>query len=141
MRFKTEKEITEIVRKFEDASIARNDWGHVEHLVVALHYVDTDDLETATAKMRDGIFNLLRNGFNVDLENEMPYHETLTVFWMQTVAEFVSNRSSLSLLDRANELADLYDKDFPLNFYTREILFSDEARTKFIEPTDSACDA
>lgn len=82
MRYKDEKEIAEIVRRFEDATISRDDWKHAEHLTVALHYLCLHDIETATDKMRDGIFKLLK-AFEVDLSKEMPYHETLTVFWMR----------------------------------------------------------
>jgi len=133
MRFSTEEEIEEVVRTFEDASIARDRWKHAEHLTVALHYLTLHDMETATAKMRDGIFKLLTEGFEVDLSKEMPYHETLTVFWMRTVDDFRRSTNGTSMLEKANELVNKYDKDHPLKFYTREFLFSDEARAKFVE--------
>lgn len=132
MRYKDEKEILEVVRSFEDATISRDAWKHAEHLTVALHYVSLHDMETAAAKMRDGIFKLLA-AFEVDLTKEMPYHETLTMFWMRTVADFNKTKSSTSLLEKANELVATYDKDYPLKFYSREFLFSDEARRRFVD--------
>ncbi len=90
------------------------------------------DVDVAVERMRLGIFKLL-DAFGVDLTREMPHHETLTVFWMRTVAEFNASNSRTSLLDKANELVATYDKDYPLRFYSREHLFSDEARAKFIE--------
>lgn len=133
MRFKNEEEIMEVIRGFEDATISRDKWKHAEHLTVALHYLTLHDIEAATTKMRDGIFTLL-NAFAVDLSKEMPYHETLTVFWMRTVAEFNAARAGVSLLDKANELVGKYDKEYPMKFYTREYLFSDEARATLVEP-------
>lgn len=132
MRFNSEKEIIEVVRTFEDATIGRDAWKHAEHLTVALHYVCLYDIDTATDKMRSGIFNLL-NAFEVDLTKEMPYHETMTVFWMGAVADFNASKNGASLLEKANELAASYDKDYPLRFYSRELLFSDEARAVFVE--------
>ncbi|MGB7202833.1 MAG: hypothetical protein WBD16_11325 [Pyrinomonadaceae bacterium] len=132
MRYADETEIAEVVLGFEGATISRDKWKHAEHLTVALYYLSLHDIETATAKMRDGIHKLL-GAFGVDLANEMPYHETLTVFWMRTVAEFNASRNGASLLDKANELVANYDKDYPLRFYSREYLFSDEARTKFVK--------
>ena len=132
MRYKSKKEITEVVRTFEDATIAREKWKHAEHLTVALHYLSLYEIEEATAKMRDGIFKLL-GAFGVDLSKEMPYHETLTVFWMRTVADFDASKNGTSMLEKANELVAEYDKDYPLRFYTREFLFSDEARSHFVE--------
>lgn len=132
-RFNKETEILDLVRSFEDASISREAWRHAEHLTVALYYLSHHDIDTATAKMRDGIFNLLRKGFNIDLTKEMPYHETLTVFWMRTVADFSSSKNGTALLEKANELTTNFDKDYPLKFYSREVLFSDEAKARFIQ--------
>ncbi len=131
-RYDSEKEIYAIVSGFEDATIGRDVWKHAEHLTVALFYLTRYDIETATEKMRKGLFNLLKDGFGVDLTKEMPYHETLTVFWMRTVAHFNSSKNGTSLLDKANELIAGYDKDYPLKFYSREYLFSDVARERFV---------
>lgn len=133
-RYGSEAELAEILRKFEDATIGRDDWKHAEHMVVALFYLREMDLEAATAKMRSGILNLLVNGFEVDLAKEMPYHETITVFWMRLVADYLGRTNGGSLLAKANELAKLYDKDYPLRFYSRGLLFSDAARRSYVEP-------
>jgi len=133
-KYKSNDEIEALVNAFEDASIARGVWKHAEHLVVALYYVDKFDFDTASKKMRDGLLHLLMEGFKVDLTKEMPYHETLTVFWMRTVSEFACENTDLSLTDKANGLIERFDKDYPLRFYTRDRLFSDEARARFIDP-------
>lgn len=132
MRYRDENEITEVVRTFEDATISREAWKHAEHLTVALHYLMLHDHETATEKMRSGIFKLL-DAFGVDLTKEMPYHETMTVFWMRTVADFNASTNGNSMLTKTNEMIDRYDKDYPLRFYSRERLFSDEARARFVD--------
>jgi hypothetical protein len=84
--------------------------------------------------MKSGILNLLVKGFDVDLTKEMPYHETITLFWMRIVEDFNASKNGASLLEKANEVAYKWDKDYPLKFYSRELLFSDEARAKFVEP-------
>ena len=132
MKYKDESEIASVVCGFENASVSRDKWKHAEHLTVALHYLCLYDTDTATDKMRSGLFKLL-GAFEVDLSKEMPYHETLTVFWMRKVAEFNASKNGDSLLDKANELVATYDKDYPLKFYTREYLFSDDARAAFVE--------
>lgn len=132
MTYTTEKEITAVVESFENATISRGDWGHAEHLILAHHYLSKNDFDTALTKMRAGIFNLLR-AFEVDLSKETPYHETMTVFWMRTVEDFRQSKSSQSVVDICNELIEKFDKDYPLKFYTRERLFSAEARKNFIE--------
>jgi hypothetical protein len=125
--------IEALVASFENATIDRDAWKHAEHLVVALVYLEDSDLAHATDKMRAGLMNLLENGFKVDLSKEMPYHETLTVFWMRTVFAFSLMHKQMPLLERANSLVKAFDKDYPLEFYSREFLFSDTARTMFLD--------
>ena len=132
MKYKTEKEILAVVRSFENGTISRDEWKHAEHLIVAFHYLSHYDFETALVKMRDGIFNLLRS-FEVDLTKEMPYHETLTVFWMRAVDDFRKSKNGASTVGICNELTGKFDKNYPLRFYSRELLFSDKARAVFVE--------
>lgn len=132
-RYNSEKEVLNIVRGFENGTIARESWRHAEHLTVALFYLWHDDFETSLVKMRDGISNLLK-AFEVNLKIEMPYHETLTVFWLKTVRDFKDSKNGCSIVEVCNELVENYDKDYPLRFYTHELLFSDKARTEFVEP-------
>jgi hypothetical protein len=133
MIYQNENQILEIVRAFENGTISEADWRHNEHVLVALYYAFHHDYETALAKMRGGIFNLL-NAFKVDLSKEMPYHETLTVFWMRTIFDLIENRRKDSFVETANKVLEVCaDKDLPLKFYSRELLFSDEARKIFVK--------
>ena len=131
-KYRDEKEIAALVASFESGTISRSDWRHAEHLTVALYYTRHHNFETALRKMRSGIFNLLES-FGVDLTNEMPYHETLTVFWMRTVFVFGGSKNGAAMAEIANELVEKFDKDYPLRFYSRELLFSDRARAEFVE--------
>ncbi len=131
MKYETENELTTIVEKFENCTFTRKEWRHADHLVVGNHYLSENDFDTALIKMRSGIFKLLRS-FAVDLTVEMPYHETLTVFWLKTIADFREIKSGASNLEICNEITENFDKDYPLKFYSRELLFSDEARKSYL---------
>ena len=135
MKYKTEDEISDLVRRFEAGTISREKWKHHEHLTVAFFYVkNSPTLSEATDKMRVGIFNLLKS-FDIDLEKEMPYHETMTRFWMKVVDDFVNTQNGYSVVEAANLILENFgDKDLPLKFYSRELLFSDAARSDFVEP-------
>jgi hypothetical protein len=132
MKYKTETEIITIVESFENCTISRESWKHAEHLTVAMHYAINHNYTTAYEKMKSGIFKLL-NAFGVDLNVEMPYHETLTVFWLRTVFDSVKANPNKNLLESTNEIIEKFDKDYPLKSYSRELLFSVEARTEFVE--------
>lgn len=133
MKYETESDIETLVRSFEAGAIKRDDWRHAEHLTVALYYVWHHDFDRSLAKMRAGIFNLLR-AFAVDLSKEMPYHETLTRFWLRAVEDFKNTKKAESIAAVCSQLIEKYDKDHPLAFYSRETLFSDRARAEFVEP-------
>ena len=126
-------DILKVVDSFENATIEREAWGHAEHMIVALHYLSNHDPATAKTKMRDGIMNLLTNGFGIDLTKEMPYHETITIFWIRTVEDFMASKNGASTVEIANEMIAKFDKDHPLKFYSRELLFSDAARAEFVK--------
>jgi hypothetical protein len=130
--YKTENDIRSLVEAFETGTVPESEWRHAEHLAVALFYLSNDDFETSLAKMRAGLFNLLRS-FGVDLTKEMPYHETLTVFWMRAVEDFKKSKNGRPLPEICNELTANFDKDYPLRFYSRELLFSEKARAGFVE--------
>lgn len=135
MIYQNDEEIIRLVKEFEAGTISRKEWTHRAHLTVALWYARDHDLDSAVEKMRVGIFNLLKS-FGVDLTKEMPYHETLTVFWMRTVFDYLENSKERDLLRHlANSLIETCgDSGLPLKFYSREVLFSAEARAKYIEP-------
>lgn len=133
-KYESEEEVLDLVKAFEDATISRDEWKHPEHLVVALYYVSHYSEETAIEKMRSGILNLLASGFKVDLSKEMPYHETITVFWIRTVAAFHTASNGKPIGDKVDEMVAKFDKDYLLSFYSRDYLFSDEARGHYVEP-------
>ncbi|MEP7038580.1 MAG: hypothetical protein ABI891_09555 [Acidobacteriota bacterium] len=130
MKYKNAGEMAAVVESFERGTISRENWRHAEHLTVALHYLSHHDDETALTKMRCGIFNLLK-AFEVDLTKEMPYPETMTVFWMRTVFDFANSKNNCSIIEIFSEMTEKFDKDYPLQFYSRELLFSGEARKNF----------
>ncbi|NJM53256.1 MAG: hypothetical protein HC846_07600, partial [Blastocatellia bacterium] len=65
---------------------------------------------------------------------ERGYHETLTVIWTRAVYEYVKANPNKDLVKLANEIIEKFDKDYPLKCYSREVLFSIEARYGFVEP-------
>lgn len=132
MTYKTEKEILDIVRDFETGTLPRNEFSHASHLIVALNYVRQMPVEDAIDKMRSCLMNHLRL-VGVDFTKENPYHETLTVFWTRTIADFNASKNDTSLLEVANEMVEVFDKDYPNKFYSREYLFSEKARKEFVK--------
>jgi hypothetical protein len=62
------------------------------------------------------------------------YHETITLFWVHLLsrAHAASHGERLEEIVHANP--QLLEKNFPLAYYSAERLFSNEARTSWVEP-------
>ena len=99
------------IRAFENGEIAPQDFHHADHLRLALAYlVSSASIDEATTRMAGGL-----RAFARAAGKEEKYHYTLTVAWVRLVAR-------------------LLDQQLPLAYYTRDRLFSDEARARWVEP-------
>lgn len=132
MRYKTETEIAEVINLFEAAKLPHDKWRHAEHLTMAMHYSIHNEFDEALDKMRNGILKL--NDFHgVVTTPTRGYHETLTVIWTRAVFDYVKANPNNDLTVLANAIIEKFDKNYPLKLYSKELLFSVEARYGFVE--------
>ena len=135
MIYKTDEEVNLLIKRFEERALPKTEWTHAAHLTVGLYYCFHHPFGVAKNLMSDGIY-WLNDAHGTPNTETSGYHETLTVFWLRTVAEFLENRWREEGLARlANDLvASCNDTKLPLKFYSRERLFSVEARLNYVEP-------
>jgi hypothetical protein len=121
----------QFARAFERGEIAPADFDHRAHVRVAWVYVrEGPSLEEATDRMRDAI-----QRFAAAANAPQKYHETITILWMRLLADAAARVAAPCELDALlAHVPELADKDLPLKYYTRERLFSDEARARWISP-------
>jgi hypothetical protein len=133
--FRTTGEMLELVRRFEDCTLPREEWTHAAHLTVALWHLLQFDWPEALARVRRGI-KRYNAAHGIVTTPTGGYHETLTIFWLRTVRAYLEaeRNEARALVHLANELAATADKGLPLRHYTRERLFSPEARATWVEP-------
>ncbi|MDT5272568.1 MAG: hypothetical protein QOH49_4754 [Acidobacteriota bacterium] len=133
--FRTTEEILALVRRFEDCTLPREEWTHAAHLTVALWHLLQFDWPEASARVRRGI-KRYNAAHGIRTTPTGGYHETLTLFWLRTVRAFLEaeRNEARALVRLANELITSADKSLPLAHYTRERLFSPEARANWVEP-------
>ena len=133
--FGTTGEILALVRRFEDCTLPREEWTHAAHLTVALWHLLQYDWPEAVRRVRRGI-RRYNAAHGIRATPTGGYHETLTLFWLRRVRAFLEGgrNEARSLVSLANELAASADKSLPLEHYTRERLFSPEARAAWVEP-------
>jgi hypothetical protein len=139
--YQSDEEVFLLVRAFEERTLPKTEWTHAAHLTVGLYYCLHAPFGVAKNLIRDGIY-WLNDAHGTPNTESSGYHETLTVFWMTTIEDFLEKRGrGGNLADLANELvAACDDPRLPLKFYSRELLFSPAARARCVEP-DLAADA
>lgn len=135
MIYKYDDEIIGLVKAFEERTLPKSDWTHAAHLTVGLYYCFHNPFGVAKNLMSDGIY-WLNDAHGTANTETSGYHETLTVFWLKTIAAYLEKRKTeKSLMVLANGLlASVDDTKLPLKYYSRELLFSTEARLKYVEP-------
>src|SRR5947209_18398061 len=133
--FRTTGEILALVRGFDDCTLPRERWTHSAHLTVALWNLLQYDWPEASARVRAGI-KRYNAAHAVATTPTTGYHETLTLFWLRRVRSFLEDgcNEARPLVALPNELVATADKNLPLAYYTRERLFSPEARAGWVEP-------
>lgn len=128
--YQTDDEIRALVSAFEACSFHPSEFRHYQHLTVALWYVWRLSPNEASLKMTKGIRRL------AETYGKMGYHETITLFWLRIVANFVAgNQANGTVSDSANTLIDhCKDKDLIGQFYSTELLATDKAKAEWVEP-------
>lgn len=134
-KFRTTGEVLSLLRRFDDCTLPRDEWTHAAHLTVALWHLLEYDWAEAVSRVRLGI-RRYNAAHGIRTTPTGGYHETLTLFWMRRVRTFLDDgrNEARSLVALANDLGAALDSRLPLEYYTRERLFSTEARAAWVEP-------
>ncbi|PYK11280.1 MAG: hypothetical protein DME65_07705 [Verrucomicrobia bacterium] len=120
----------ELTRALERGEIVNENFHHISHLQVAWVYLtESSSVLEAAAKMR----HTLRRLAAVAGEPQK-YHQTITLFWVHLLSRAHAVDGGRRLEDVLKANPQLLAKDFPLAYYSTERLFSDEARTSWVEP-------
>jgi hypothetical protein len=119
------------LQAFERCDIAAAAFHHPEHLRLAYIYLSLHPTAAALETMRSGLQRLLAHlGAPAS-----KYHETLTAAWLLAVNHFMQMTGPTGSFDQfAGRAGRLFDQRIMQTHYTRELLFSDAARTGFVEP-------
>jgi hypothetical protein len=132
----TQDHIHRIVTGFEGGTLPKEEWTHEAHLIMALYYVLNLDANAVLSHIRSGI---IRYNESVGTANTATsgYHETLTVFYVQEVLRFLEHTDRtqpIAILAQELLASETAERSYPLRFYTKERLFSSEARAMYVAP-------
>ena len=125
-----------LVRLFLDRSLPKPAWTHVAHLRVGLWHVRRFGADLAVDLLRERI-SRYNEAVGTANTSSSGYHETLTVFYVKVIDAFVAADASPDQAADALErrlLEAVGDRELPLRYYSRECLFSTEARRQWVAP-------
>ena len=116
-------------------TLPRPEWTHPAHLVFASALLAARGLGGAEAAAPHLIraYNESVGGVNDDTQG---YHHTITLFFLRRIDEFLTTYAAEAIGARATRLlaSPLAAPDYPLSAYSRERLFSVEARCTWLAP-------
>lgn len=116
-------------------TLPREAWTHEAHLGACFWLLSERPDIDVDAEIADIIrgFNESVGGVNDDTQG---YHDSITRAYVAGVRLFLSETTATGLAERVNAmlLSDVGRRDWPLRFYSRELLFSVPARRGFVEP-------
>ena len=118
----------ELARALERGEVS--DFHHASHLHVAWAYLaESPSAEQAANKMSQTL-----RRFAAGAGKPEKYHETMTLFWVKLLSHAHALNPGRCLKDVVRANPQLLEKNLPLNYYSRERLFSDEARSSWVQP-------
>jgi hypothetical protein len=129
--YRTDAEIEDVVKRFEECAYSPEEFVHAKHLTVAAWYFCRLEPEVAREKMRTGLRRFIahhgKNGF----------HVTITEFWLQIVERSVRQRKDdhRGLVSIVNEIVEQFrDKDLIYQYFSWDQLNSVEAKAAWLKP-------
>lgn len=129
-RYETIEEIEAVVHSFERCEYGVHEFDHSKHMAVAAWYLRHFSFEGALGRMRCSLLRFTEH------HGVKGYHETITRFWLELAAgNLLVESAGRSLVEQVNELIRKYgDKNTLFDYYTREVVMSEEARERWVEP-------
>ena len=116
-------------------TLPREAWTHEAHLGACLWLLSERPDIDVDAEIADIIrrFNESVGGVNDDTQG---YHDSITRAYVAGVRLFLTETGETGLTERVNALllSPMGGRDWPLRFYSRDLLFSVPARCAFVEP-------
>jgi hypothetical protein len=129
--FQTEAEILAVVDGFENCTTEKGAFKHSDHLTVAVVFLQDLTIPQAIDRMRKALHRFIAH-HQIDMQK---YNETMTVFWIEVVADTLSKLEDATLVGKCNAIAEsLTNSALALEYYSNDLLFSEAAREAFVKP-------
>ncbi len=129
----TEFQIGKFIEEFSNRTLEISKWTHEAHILVALWHNWHYEFDIAFEMVKGEII-LYNESVGTPNTDESGYHETLTKFWMMYTKNILSEKHYSSLKEAYSYFNTEvnFNKEIPLQYYTKDVLFSVKARKEWI---------
>jgi hypothetical protein len=133
--FDSVDEVAAFIAEFEACRLPKSSWTHQAHLTAGLWYLQHYGAVEALSVLR---LRISRHNESVGTANtdNNGYHETITRAFLQGIGAIIAvnpHQPFMALLQQVLS-SPLSSSAWPLQFYSRELLFSTAARRGWVEP-------
>ena len=127
--------LDEFVAGWREGTLPKAAWTHSAHVAVTAYHAFDYSLDELFAAMKQGIvhFNVCVGTVNGP---DSGYHETLTRFWSEAIAEFTRERKCSSRWEAVRQAVDRFgeDRDLYRMYYDFDVAKDRRARAEWIAP-------
>ena len=126
-----------IAQQFVNCILPKDEWTHEAHLITCPWHLEQYNQLESICLLRSRIITY---NHSVGGQNTISggYHETLTRFYVKIVEHFLQNveNPNLSFDEKCEILlkSPIANREYPQEYYTKELLFSLTCRAIWIEP-------
>jgi hypothetical protein len=135
-------ETERVARGLIDCTLPKGEWTHHAHLRAGLWHVlrYSDPIALGLLRERIAAYNQATGVANTQSTG---YHETNTRFYVVMIRAFLRSTDAALPVDTLAEtlIEHIGERDLPLRYYSKEVLFSPQARAAWVEPDrEPLCD-
>jgi hypothetical protein len=120
----------ELIARLEGLTLPNEEFKHRQHVATAFYYIRRDGVARGTSATARAI-----RAFAEHHGHARKFHLTMTLCWSRLVAAALAEDGPCETDDvLVSRHPALMDKQLPLRYYSRAVLFSEEARRGWVEP-------
>lgn len=127
--------VAAFIEEFASQRLPKSRWTHHAHLLAGYWYLTRHPPEQALTIMRERI-RAHNESVGTPNTDSSGYHETITRLYLDGIAAHMAHNRDASFEDSLQRLlrGPLAESGWPLNYYSRALLFSVAARRQWLEP-------
>ena len=127
--------LAKFVAEWESGSLPKTRWTHGAHVAATAYYAFDHSAEDVFELMRKGILHFA-GCVGIQNTESSGYHESLTRFWANRLAEFVQSGHFSSRLEGARAAVEAFgeDRDHYRLYYSFDVAHDRRARREWVAP-------